>query len=58
MTPRLQKLFDILGRESLLPKERLNEITVEIKGKTEISYLYTGAAAAAPAKAPSRTSYR
>jgi hypothetical protein len=37
-----------------------NEITVEIKGKTEISYSYTGAAAAArPAKAPpSRTSYR
>ena len=30
MTPRLQKLFDILGRESLLPKERLNEITVEL----------------------------
>jgi NADH-quinone oxidoreductase subunit C len=30
MTPRLQKLFDILGRESLLPKERLNEITVEV----------------------------
>ena len=30
MTPRLQKLFDILGRESLLPKERLNEITIEV----------------------------
>jgi len=30
MTPRLQKLFDILGRESLLPKERLGEITVEV----------------------------
>ena len=30
MTPRLQKLFDVLGRESLLPKERLNEITVEV----------------------------
>ena len=30
MTPRLQKLFDVLGRESLLPKERLNEITIEV----------------------------
>ena len=30
MTPRLQKLFDVLGRESLLPKEHLNEITVEV----------------------------
>ena len=30
MTPRLQKLFDALGRESLLPKERLNEITIEV----------------------------
>ena len=30
MTPRLQKLFDILGRESLLPKERLNEVTIEV----------------------------
>ena len=30
MTPRLQKLHDVLGRESLLPKERLNEITVEV----------------------------
>src|SRR5687767_3863643 len=30
MTPRLQKLFDVLGRESLLPKERLGEITIEV----------------------------
>jgi NADH-quinone oxidoreductase subunit C len=30
MTPRLQKLFDVLGRASLLPKERLNEVTVEV----------------------------
>src|SRR5918995_4864951 len=30
MTPKLQKLFDVLGRESLLPKERLGEITIEI----------------------------
>ena len=30
MTPRLQKLFDVLGRESLLPKERLNEVTIEV----------------------------
>jgi NADH-quinone oxidoreductase subunit C len=30
MKPRLQKLFDVLGRESLLPKERLNEITIEV----------------------------
>jgi len=30
MTPRLQRLYDVLGRESLLPKERLNEITVEV----------------------------
>ena len=30
MTPRLQKLYDVLGRESLLPKERLNEVTIEV----------------------------
>jgi NADH-quinone oxidoreductase subunit C len=30
MTPRLQKLHDVLGRESLLPKERLNEVTIEV----------------------------
>ena len=30
MTPRLQRLFDVLGRESLLPRERLGEITVEV----------------------------
>jgi NADH-quinone oxidoreductase subunit C len=30
MTPRLQRLFDVLGRESLLPRERLGEITIEV----------------------------
>jgi NADH-quinone oxidoreductase subunit C len=30
MTPRLQRLYDVLGRESLLPKERLGEITIEV----------------------------
>jgi NADH-quinone oxidoreductase subunit C len=30
MTPKLQRLFDVLGRESLLPKERLGEITIEV----------------------------
>jgi NADH-quinone oxidoreductase subunit C len=30
MTPRLQRLFDVLGRESLLPKERLGEVTIEV----------------------------
>ena len=30
MTPRLQKLFDALSRDGLSPKERLNEITVEV----------------------------
>ena len=30
MTPKLQKLFDVLGRESLLPKERRGEITIEV----------------------------
>ena len=30
MTPRLQRLFDVLGRESLLPKERQGEITIEV----------------------------
>jgi NADH-quinone oxidoreductase subunit C len=30
MTPRSQKLFDVLGRHSLLPKEKLNEITIEV----------------------------
>jgi NADH-quinone oxidoreductase subunit C len=30
MTPRLQKLYDVLGRESLLPKERLGELTIEV----------------------------
>ena len=38
MTPRLQKLFDVLGRESLLPKERLNEVTVEVPA---VDYLKT-----------------
>ena len=30
MTPRLQKLFDALSKDGLSPKERLNEITVEV----------------------------
>jgi NADH-quinone oxidoreductase subunit C len=30
MTPKLQRLFDVLGRESLLPKEKLGEITIEV----------------------------
>jgi NADH-quinone oxidoreductase subunit C len=30
MTPRLQRLYDVLGRESLLPKERLGELTIEV----------------------------
>jgi NADH-quinone oxidoreductase subunit C len=30
MTPRLQKLFDVLSKENFFPKERLNEITVEV----------------------------
>jgi NADH-quinone oxidoreductase subunit C len=30
MTPRLQRLYDVLGRESLLPRERLGEITIEV----------------------------
>jgi len=30
MTPRLQRLYDLLGRESLLPRERLGEITIEV----------------------------
>ena len=30
MTPKLQRLYDLLGRESLLPKERLGEITIEV----------------------------
>jgi NADH-quinone oxidoreductase subunit C len=30
MTPRLQRLYDVLGRESLLPKERLGEVTIEV----------------------------
>jgi NADH-quinone oxidoreductase subunit C len=30
MKPRLQKLYDVLGGASLLPKERLNEITIEV----------------------------
>jgi len=30
MSPKLQKLFDALSRETFFPKERLNEITVEI----------------------------
>jgi NADH-quinone oxidoreductase subunit C len=30
MTPRLQRLYDVLGRESLLPRERLGEVTIEV----------------------------
>ncbi len=30
MTPRLQRLFDVLTREGLSPAERLGEITVEV----------------------------
>ena len=30
MTPKLQRLLDVLGRESLLPKERLGEVTIEV----------------------------
>ena len=30
MRPRLQRLYDVLGRESLLPRERLGEITIEV----------------------------
>ena len=30
MTPRLQRLFDVLGRESLLPRERLGELTMQV----------------------------
>jgi NADH-quinone oxidoreductase subunit C len=30
MTPRLQRLFDALGREGFKPSERLNEITIEV----------------------------
>ena len=30
MTPRLQRLYDVLGRESLLPKERFGEVTIEV----------------------------
>jgi NADH-quinone oxidoreductase subunit C len=30
MTPRLQRLFDVLSKEGLAPKERLNEITLEV----------------------------
>src|SRR5262245_3590102 len=30
MTPRLQRLYDVLGRESLLPKVRFGEVTIEV----------------------------
>jgi NADH-quinone oxidoreductase subunit C len=30
MSPKLQRLLDVLGRESLLPKERLGEVTIEV----------------------------
>jgi NADH-quinone oxidoreductase subunit C len=31
MSPKLQKLFEILSGENLSPKERLNELTVEVQ---------------------------
>ena len=31
MTPKLQRLFDVLTKEGLSPQERLNELTVEVK---------------------------
>jgi NADH-quinone oxidoreductase subunit C len=31
MTPKLQKLHDVLAREGFSPKERLGELTVEVK---------------------------
>jgi NADH-quinone oxidoreductase subunit C len=31
MSPKLQKLFDVLSREGFSPKERLNELTVEVQ---------------------------
>jgi NADH-quinone oxidoreductase subunit C len=30
MSPKLQRLFDVLSREGFFPKERLNELTVEV----------------------------
>jgi NADH-quinone oxidoreductase subunit C len=30
MSPKLQKLFDVLSREGFSPKERFNELTVEV----------------------------
>jgi NADH-quinone oxidoreductase subunit C len=30
MTPRLQKLFDVLSKEGFSPRERLNELTLEV----------------------------
>ena len=31
MTPRVQKLFDLLSKEGFSPVERLNELTIEVK---------------------------
>jgi NADH-quinone oxidoreductase subunit C len=31
MTPKLQRLFDLLSKEGFSPKERLGEITIEVK---------------------------
>jgi NADH-quinone oxidoreductase subunit C len=31
MSPKLQRLFDVLSRENLSPKERLGELTVEVQ---------------------------
>jgi len=34
MSPKLQKLFDVLSRENLSPKERLGELTVEVQSSS------------------------
>jgi NADH-quinone oxidoreductase subunit C len=34
MSPKLQKLFDVLSREGLSPKERLGELTVEVQSSS------------------------
>jgi NADH-quinone oxidoreductase subunit C len=34
MSPKLQKLFDVLSREDLSPKERLGELTVEVQSSS------------------------
>ena len=32
MTPRIQRLFDLLSQENLSPQERLGEVTIEVQG--------------------------